>query len=204
MAYSNFTLAKVKETFNLTFSESANIFAEVKGVKPSDILTSILQEYIPLAIAISTEKARYEFLIAPILAEVKRQTNSQVSLFSGTEFNVDLQQGLQGFCDFLISASQEQYFISVPFVTIVEAKNENIVGGFGQCVAEMVAAQLFNQRENNQINTIYGAVTTGTNWRFLKLEGNQVFIDSIEYYIKEVDKNIGIFLQPIQTYLSQN
>lgn len=160
MAYSNFTLAKVKEDFGLRVDETQDLFAGIEGVKPSEILMINLNEYIPLAIAINTEKARSELLIAPVLTEVRRQLNYRVSLFSGTEFNIDIEKGLWGFCDFLISASQEQIFISTPVITIVEAKNENIIGGLGQCIAEMVAARIFNQRADNGIDKIYGVVTT--------------------------------------------
>ncbi|MEC4983355.1 MAG: hypothetical protein SAK42_04485, partial [Oscillatoria sp. PMC 1076.18] len=183
MAYSNFSLAKVKQEFDLTIHEIPDLFADLKVVKPSKILTELLQEYLPLATAIGTEKARSEFLIAPILSEVRRQFNYQISLFSGTDFNVDFEKGLLGYCDFLISASPEQFFISAPVITIVEAKNENIIGGLGQCIAEMLAAQMFNQRQEIEISTIYGAVTSGTNWRFLSLTENQVKIDLVEYYI---------------------
>lgn len=202
MAYSNFTLAKVKEDFGLTVDETQNLFAEIEGVKPSDILRVTLQEYIPLATAIGTEKARSEFLIAPILTEVRRQLNYQISLFSGTDFNVDIEKGLIGYCDFLLSASREQFFISAPVITIVEAKNENIIGGLGQCVAEMVAAQIFNQRQEINIPVIYGIVTSGTNWRFLRLKENNVYIDLMEYYINQVDLILAIILNPIKSYLS--
>ncbi|EDX71636.1 hypothetical protein MC7420_5261 [Coleofasciculus chthonoplastes PCC 7420] len=201
MAYSNFTLAKVKEDFGLTVDETQNLFADVEGVKPSDILSVTLQDYIPLATAIGTEKARSEFLIAPILSEVRRLLNYQISLFSGTDFNVDIEKGLIGYCDFLISASREQFFISAPVITIVEAKNENIIGGLGQCVAEMVAAQFFNQRQGIDIPVIYGVVTSGTAWRFLTLDETNVCIDLVEYYINQVEKILGIILKPIQAYL---
>lgn len=201
MAYSNFTLANVKEDFGLTMDETQNLFADVEGVKPSDILSVTLQESIPLATAIGTEKARSEFIIAPILSEVRRLLNYQISLFSGTDFNVDIEKGLIGYCDFLLSASREQFFISAPVITIVEAKNENIIGGLGQCVAEMVAAQIFNQRNGIDIPVIYGVVTSGTAWRFLTLDETNVCIDLVEYYINQVDKIIGIILKPIQAYL---
>ncbi|MEQ8536947.1 MAG: hypothetical protein RIB93_05735 [Coleofasciculus sp. D1-CHI-01] len=201
MAYSNFTLAKVKEDFGLTVDETQNLFVDVEGVKPSDILSVTLQEYIPLATAIGTEKARSEFLIAPILSEVRRLLNYQISLFSGTDFNVDIEKGLIGYCDFLLSASREQFFISAPVITIVEAKNENIIGGLGQCVAEMVAAQIFNQRKGIDIPVICGVVTSGTAWRFLTLDETNVCIDLVEYYINQVDKILGIILKPIQAYL---
>jgi len=102
MAYSNFTLAKVKEDFGLTVDETQNLFADVPGVQPSELLTLTLAEYIPLATAIDTEKARSEFIIAPVLSEVRRQVNYQISLFSGTDFNVDIEKGLQGYCDFIL------------------------------------------------------------------------------------------------------
>jgi len=203
MAYSDFTLAKAKNTLSLTLDETRNLFRNVPGVQPSDLLTRLLDENLPLATAINSDKARSEFLIAPILSEVRREMDYRISLFSGTEFNVDPAQGLSGFCGFLLSASGEQYFISAPVVTVVEAKNENIIAGLGQCAATMIAAQIFNQRAGNDIEVIYGAVTTGTSWKFLTLEQSTVCIDSIEYYIKEVDKILGIFLQPFQNCLSK-
>ena len=199
MAYSDFSLAKVKNDFGLTLNETRKLFAETQPVLPSETLTNLLIDYIPLATAISTEKARSEFLIAPILAEIRRLLNNRISLFSGNEFNVEPARGLQGFCDYIISGSPEQLFITAPVITIFEAKKEDIIGGLGQCVAAMLAAQRFNQNQGNEVEIIYGSVTTGTNWKFLILEGTTVYIDSIEYYIKEVDKILGILLQPFQT-----
>lgn len=198
MAYSDFTLAKAKNEFGLMLDETQNLFVDTQPVLPSEMLRNLLGDYIPLATAIATEKARSEFLIAPILAEVKRLLNNQISLFSGNEFNVEPEIGLQGFCDYIISGSQEQLFITAPVVTIFEAKKENIIGGLGQCVAAMVAAQRFNQNQGNEVERIYGSVTTGTSWKFLILELSTVYIDKIEYYIKEVDKILAILLQPFQ------
>ena len=204
LSYSNFTLENAQKNFELTLEENQDLFDEIQPVKPSEILTTILGEYIPLATAINTEKARSELLISQILADVRRQLNYQISLFSGTEFNVEEELGLQGYCDFLLSFSPEQYFLTAPVITIVEAKNENIIRGLGQCVASMVGAQLFNQRSGNPVKVIYGAVTTGTNWKFLTLEEKIVRIDAGEYYIKEVDKILGIILQPFQEYLENS
>ncbi len=192
MAYSDFSLQKVKTEFNLVIEENLDLFPEVQPILPSELLTLTLKETIPLISAINTEKARSELIIAPILLEVRRQLNYQISLFSGIDFNVQPQKGLSGFCDFILTKSIEQYFISSPVVTIVEAKNENIKVGLGQCAAEMVAAQIFNQQESNEIKTIYGAVTTGVAWKFLQLEGETLFIDLSDYYIKEVTKILAI------------
>jgi hypothetical protein len=201
MVYSEFTLAKVRQDFNLTLQEGQNLFATVAAVAPSNLLTAILDEYLPLAIAINSEKARSEFIIAPVLGEVRRLSSYQVSLFSGKEFNIDKDKGLTGFCDFILSCSPEQLYITSPVIEITEAKNEDIISGLGQCIASMVAAQLFNQQSGNNIDVIYGAVTTGTAWRFLTLRDQVVSIDAIEYYIKEVDKILGILIQPIRAIL---
>lgn len=203
MAYSDFTLAKVRETFQLVIDERRNLFRDVSRVKPSAILTTLLEEYIQLATAINTEKARSELLIVQILTEVRRQLNYQVSLFSGTDFNVDVSKGLNGFCDFMLCASEEQFEIDAPVITIVEAKNENLKSGLGQCIATMMGAKLFNQKRTRVVKTIYGVVTSGTNWRFLTLDEQMVCIDSIEYYINDVDKILGILSQPFQSTLLQ-
>ena len=203
MAYSEFTLAKAQNSFNLALNEVKDLFADIQEVSPSALLTMFLDEYVSLAIDINSEKARSEFIIAPILGDVRRQLNHQISLFSGKDFDVDSTQGLNGFCDFILSYSKEQFFIQAPVVTIAEAKNENIIGGLGQCVAEMVAAQLFNQNTGMTIDVIYGAVTTGTNWRFLKLQNSTVWIDTIEYSIRDVDKILGILLHPFRELLEK-
>ena len=114
MAYSDFTLAKVRESFNLLIEEDRNLFAEVAGVQPSELLTMILQEYLTMAIAINSEKSRSEFIIAPVLAELRQLSNYQLSLLSGKEFNVDSSQGLTGYCDFIFSHSKKQLYTSAP------------------------------------------------------------------------------------------
>jgi len=198
MAYSDFTLNKFKKAFNLRIDEESDLFATVEAVQPSEYLTTTLDETVELALAINTEKARSEMIITPMLLEVRRKANYQISLFSGTDFNVDFEKGLNGYCDFILSRSKEQLTINAPVAIIVEAKNENIKARLGQCGAAMLAAQLFNQQEENNIKTIYGAVTTGDIWKFMKLVDSDVFIDLSNYYIKDVDKIIGILSKSIQ------
>ncbi|WP_333087171.1 MULTISPECIES: hypothetical protein [unclassified Microcoleus] len=89
-----------------------------------------------------------------------------MSLFSGREFNVDAARGLSGYCDFLISRSPEQLVIESPVIALVEAKNDNIQSGLGECTGGTIAAQIFNQRREHDIQTIYGVLTTGSIWKF--------------------------------------
>ena len=198
MAYSDFDLKKVRNNFGLQIDEQPDLFAEVTPVQPSVTLANTLAEIAHLAMAINTEKARSEMLIIPVLLEIWRQAQPQISLFSGTEFTVDEERGLTGYCDYILSRSKEQLTLNAPVVMIVEAKNENIKGGLGQCVAEMIAAQLFNEREGNAIETIYGAVTTGEIWKFLKLVGAVAAIDLSDYYIvRDVPTILGILWQGV-------
>ena len=192
MPYSQFTLATVKKQFNLRISEENGIFAKVPLLPCSTFLAETLRYNVPLALSNNTEKARSEMIIAPILIEMKKQSSNNFSLFSGVEFEVESEQGLAGYCDFILSRSPEQLFVTAPVVMLVEAKKENINNGLGQCVAEMVAAQRFNQREQNLITIIYGVVTTGTNWKFLRLQDQRVEIDLQEYYVSEIEQILGI------------
>ena len=198
MAYSDFSLQKIKTEFNLIIDESVDLFSDVQAIAPSNHLSFTLSEAVLLVSAINTEKIRSELLIAPILMDVRRHLNYQISLFSGIDFNVAPEKGLAGFCDFILSRSTEQYFLTSPVVTIVEAKNESIKSGLGQCIAEMIAAQLFNKQNSEEPRTLYGAVTTGQIWKFLKIENQTVFIDKVDYYVSNVAKILGIFVAIFQ------
>ncbi|MDJ0598947.1 MAG: hypothetical protein QNJ37_08930 [Crocosphaera sp.] len=200
MSYSNFTLEQVKQKFNLTTIENLEVFADIEPIQGSSLLQTILQDNLPIAIASNSEKARSEMIIAPILVELKRHFGDEINLFSGVNFTVDETQDLNGICDFLISHSPEKLIISAPIITLVEAKKEDLNAGLGQCIAEMVAAQIFNQKENNNISMILGVVTSGTNWRFLKLEETNVYIDLTEYYLSDLNKILGILSSSIEQF----
>ena len=197
MAYSNFTLESVVTTFQLKKVEAVGIFAEMEPMVPSNHLTTSLSLNVPLAIAIGTEKARSELIVADILVELREHFDRHISLFSGIDFSVDIESGLTGVCDFLISLSPSQFFLEAPIITLVEAKNAETKLGLGQCVAEMVAAQRFNQEKGNSITSVYGATTTGTEWQFLKLEGQKLHIDMADYQIAQCDKILGILSEMV-------
>ncbi len=194
MVYGDFTLGGLIRQFGLDAPLERDLFAHVPPTPISDRLRETLAENVPLAIDIGTEKARSEFIIAPVLSEVRRQASRPLSLFSGVEFNVDVDGGLRGVCDFLLSLPLSQLSVQAPVVAIVGAKNDNIKSGIGQCYAEMIAAQVFNERRGNVIPTVYGVVTTGTNWRFLQLTGVEAVADAREYYIDRVESVVGILL----------
>ena len=203
MAYSDYTLSEIKEKFQLSLEAETNLFPDVREEKISDSLSEILKENIPLALAIHTEKARSEMIVTPVLIELRKVLNHRISLFSGVEFNVDKEKGLNGVCDYIISLSKEQLYVSSPVISIVEAKNDNIKSGLAQCAAEMIASGMFNEQKGSQIKTMYGIVTTGSNWRFLKLD-DSLYIDVKEYYIDQLGKIMGIMLQIINSEISES
>lgn len=196
--YGEFSIEEVKARFQLRIAEEEEYFATIPPVQVSDLLTRTLAENIPLAVAISTEKARSELIIVPVLLEVRRQVQRRVSLFSGVEFTVDPSRGLNGVCDYLLSLSPEQLTIEAPVVAVVEAKNDNLKSGLGQCMAEMIAARLFNQQKGREHLRIYGVVTTGSLWKFLRLEGEVVSLDLREYPISELGRVVGILVSMVR------
>lgn len=195
MLYQKFkTLTEVLDKFELSVTYDQELFPNITPVPPEALLVATLEEYLPLALAIGTEKARSELLIMPVLAEVRRQLQAQISLFSGVDFNVDPKRGLNGYCDYLLSRSRDPFTIQAPVFALVEAKNEKLVTGLGQCVAEMVAAKLFNERANKPLSPIFGAVTTGELWRFVKLEGTELTVDRDNENLNPLERLLGILM----------
>jgi hypothetical protein len=198
MPYSQFTIEQIKSSFGIRLSEKIGIFANIPEASYSNFLSETLDYNIPLALAINSEKSRSELIVMPILIELRKQFSNQIGLFSGKDFTVDSQKGLNGFCDFLISKSPEQLIIEAPVIALVEAKNDNIETGLGQCMAEMIAAQLFNHQKGNEIQKVYGVITTGSLWKFMQLEEQTITIDLNEYFLGNVGKIVGILRSLIE------
>jgi len=198
MAYSDFNLSRVRETFGLVVEEPKSLFPNILPTTASDYLITTLDENLALATAINTEKARSEMVIAPVLLEVRRQLNYEIGFFSGTEFNIDPTQGLTGYCDYILSAIKDSYEVRSPVLMLVEAKNENIKSGLGQCAAEMIAAQIVNTKTGLVDQSVYGCVTTGTDWKFMELRDRNLKIDQRDYFINEVSTILSVLLIPFQ------
>jgi hypothetical protein len=191
MAYSSFTVKQVEQQFNLQIITDPFLPA-IPLLAPSPNLAELLQRTASFAAILGTEKARSEFIIAPLLFELRELLDRQVGLFSGVDFTIDASSGLDGVCDFLLTRSSSEVSIKAPVVVLIEAKSGELNGGWGQCLAEMVAAQRFNQADGQDIPCIYGSVTTGTQWQFLRLTGQEIWIDVTEYALMPLDRILGI------------
>jgi len=197
MSYREFTFQTVKQKLGLRIEEDESLYDAVEDVAPSPALVAWLDENAPLAMGINTEKARSEMIIAPVLLEVRRLFPKQIGFFSGREFNVNPARGLVGVCDFLLSLSPERYVVTAPAFAVTEAKNEDMPAGLPQCLAEMVAIQEFNQQSGVVMPAVHGVVTTGSNWRFLRLVGTKAWIDRQEYYLHDLGRILGVLCQVV-------
>lgn len=204
MAYSDFTLKELARQFSLTIDETTDLFADVPETLLRAEFQARLDIMVPLALTTSTEKARSEFIIAPVLLELWLLKNREIGLLSGVEFNIDRAQGLEGVCDYIITRFPEQLFIKAPVLMVVEAKNEDMKKGYAQCGAELIAAQQFNEREGTTTERLYGVVTIGELWRFMELEGATLRLDSRSYHIDRLPKLMGILLHLTGIHASTN
>ncbi len=198
MAFRDFSFPQVQHDLGLTLQD-VDLFASTAPFPVREEFAAAIQYGVVLAVANSTEKAKSEFIIAPVLVELRRSLADRFSLFSGVEWDVDSERGLNGYCDFILAKGQSQYVLSAPFIAIAEAKNDIIRTGLGQCIAAMYAAEFCNQQAQVLIATVYGVVSTGSAWKFLQLEGNVVSIDRPEYYIDNLPKIMGILRQIAQS-----
>lgn len=200
MPYSQFTtIAKARKAFNLTVQEGDRFLPDLAPIPPSDILSGTLRDSLPIVATSGSEKARSEGIIYPVLLEVRRILNRKVSLFSGEDFTIEESLGLNGVCDFLLTRSPEVLEIEAPAIVIVEAKKTDLKSGFGQCIAEMVAAQRFNQAQEKAIPTIYGSVSNGIQWQFLKLDDQTITIDLTVYPLPPIEQILSFFVWMLQT-----
>lgn len=191
MAFQQFTFPQVLTDLGLTVLD-VDLFGDLASETVSPEFDANIREGTDLATAIHNEKARSEFMIAPVLLELRRRHRGEFSLFSGVELNADPNRGLNGICDFALAQPRSQHVMIFPILSIVEAKTDNLRSGLGQCISSMVAAAMINDPSGESLRPVYGVVTSGSLWKFLKLSGSEVWIDKSEYLISDLGKLLAI------------
>ncbi|HTU92631.1 MAG TPA: hypothetical protein VMF69_21295 [Gemmataceae bacterium] len=194
MSFQDFDLPSAQRDFGLSIDAMQSLFRQIPPLTISEGLRQFWLNIQPLGLSLITEKARSEFLVAPLLGEVWHRSQRQIAVLSGVPLSVDEAAGLNGTCDFLLCRSSMLYYVAAPVLVAVEAKRDSIPDGLGQCAAEMVAIQRFNHKAGTPIDPLYGCVTTGANWKFLRLSGQQLNIDVDEYSIAQPDHILGILM----------
>jgi hypothetical protein len=201
MAYRDFKLIDLETKFGVT-SNFVYLFdkTKIKKVLPSQLLLSNLEdaELVPL----TTEKALSERVIAPVLAEIKRNNRDKIQLFSGEIINANSKEGLNGEIGFLFTRRPNAPEPQAPIISVTEAKIGRLDKAIPQAAAQMIGARVFNKNHNEPIETIYGTITDGNTWRFLKLEGNIIWIDNAKYSLAEMPILLGVFQEIVDFYFT--
>jgi hypothetical protein len=197
MTYSEFSLEIVRKLLGLAIKQEP-LFENVETLEVTSWLRETLDKGMQLALI--SEKARSEFMVVPILLASRELSHNRFYIYSGQRLDVDPEKGLTGECDFILTNTPPSPVVQSPIIMIVEAKKNDIEAGLGQCVAQMVGARIFNQREESPIETIFGCVTTGEAWQFLKLEKEVVYVDDRHYYIIQVGEILGMFQAIVACY----
>jgi len=190
MAYNEFTLESAETELGLVV-HAGNLFSDISPVSVPNWLHDLLVRGMQLALI--SEKARSEFIVAPILLACRELSGNALAILSGQRLDVDPARKLQGECDFIIALSEPLPRLRAPLMTIVEAKRNDIDSGLGQCIAQMVGAQLYNERAGQSLDAIHGCVTTGEDWQFLRLRETTVIIGQQRFYIDNVGRILAVF-----------
>ena len=197
VSYSKFKYADIL-ALGITV-ENKQLFEKVTPVEPSAWLKETLLRYGRRPA--TSEKAKSEFIITPILEELSDRNDNAFNIFSGDEFNVDAKRGLKGRSDFILSTVTNTPIITSPVISVVEAKKSDFEFGNPQCIAQMYAAQLFNAQNDKPYPIIYGAVSTGNTWQFIRLEGMTAYIDTEQFHTRNLPELLGAFQQVVNFYI---
>jgi hypothetical protein len=189
MAYSDFTVTELKSKFGVKFT-AKHLFLDVAPIEPTSWLTETLR--IGRNQGYSSEKARSERLVSPVLSEIQNKNEFVFAILSGMDMNVDKEKGLNGECDFIFSHNKIQDFVTAPIFCITEAKKQDIELGSVQCAAQLIGAKILNQLEDEKNDVLYGCSTSGETWRFIKYENNTIILDEDKYLLGDLPKILGI------------
>ena len=188
MAFTDFTsIAQVQETFDIKYIEEDYIRYDV-DIEPSSAFLEELafsQQYIDV---FASETSRCENVIYPILRDVYKKYADRFSLWSHKSITYDAQ--LNGTPDYLISTKSAlgKTVLGTPIIVVVEAKRNDFIEGWGQCLAELVAIQRIN---DDALKPVYGIVTDGEMWQFGKLAGDLFTRNTSPLAISELQKIFG-------------
>lgn len=196
-SYSNYSLEGIELQFAIK-NQRERLFNNIIPLPITEWLENSLK--IAEELPIRSEKARSELIVVPILIELRNQNDKFFTIYSGDSLNVDEKKGLRGECDFIIAKDTGSFNINVPILQVVEAKKLDIDAGIPQCAAQMIGASIFNKKKGVELEKIYGCVTTGDDWQFLKFEESTIFIDTRKYYLGNIEELLGVMQYIINYY----
>ncbi len=197
MPYSKFTLDLIEKRFGIQ-NQVKILFENIQKVVPSEWLKNSLE--IAQELPVKSEKAKSETIVFPILVEIRNTNNKFFTIHSGDNLSADTQQELEGECDFILAKDTGTFNINFPIFQLLEAKKNDTDVGVPQCAAQMIGARVFNENKGIILDKIYGCVTTGKEWLFMKLEEKTIFIDKKTYSLENIEELLGVFQEIISYY----
>ena len=184
MAFGSYkTIGAVVKEFQITYTESD--FVEPLPFQVSDYFREDLQLMMREGVVDNSEFAICENLIYPLLKEVWKHYRSKFLLWSHQSLNYD--EKLSWFPEYILAKRSPlgKVVFDRPYFMLVEAKQDNFKAAWGQCIAEMIAAQRLNAELDL---TIFGITSNGDRWQLGKLE-KQIFTRNGTFFsIQEIDK----------------
>jgi hypothetical protein len=194
VAFTDFTPDNVQQKLGITL-QVVELFPKLMPIAVPAWLTDQLAKTRQLALL--SEKSRSEFIVAPILIAVRELTANAVVILSGQRLDIDPSRGLVGECDFILSSGLPLPILQPPLLTLVEAKKQDIEAAIGQCLAQMAAAKIYNEKAGVANQPIYGCVTTGENWQFLRLLGTVAEVDTDRFYLDNLGGILAALLRAV-------
>ncbi len=194
MAFTDFTLDSVETDLGVGLRPGAAFPPLIDAVAPPWLAAQLARG---MELGLVSEKARSEFIVAPILLAVRELSGGRVAILSGQRLDVDPARRLSGECDFLLALTDPR--LRAPLLAVLDAERNDIEGGLGECAAQMVAAQMFNERAGRMGRPMYGCVTTGEDWQFLRLDGEVLRIDPTRRYINQVGAVLAALLAAVDS-----
>lgn len=170
MAFSDFkTVAEVLEKFRITYTVKDFAKIDKPTLTPSKYFLEEFEFCTQHIDIYASEAARCEAIIFPILKEIYKPYAKDYALWIKKAITYD--ETLNGTPDYLIATRSELGLpvVGIPLIILVEAKKNDFDQGWGQCIAELLAAQKIN--EDTEF-PVYGIVSDGTTWQFGKLIGD--------------------------------
>jgi len=166
MAFTDYkSISQVQKEYSIKYEE--NNFIKYANLRPSASFVEELEFNMEHIDVFSSEASRCENVVYPVLREIYKNFVNRYTLWSHKSISIGSK--LTGTPDYLISTKSElgKTVLGLPILVVVEAKQNNFVEGWGQCLAELVAAQRMNTSEEN---LVYGVVTDGELWQFGRLQ----------------------------------
>ncbi|RKZ46013.1 MAG: hypothetical protein DRR00_25210 [Candidatus Parabeggiatoa sp. nov. 3] len=188
MAFRHYkNIAQVQKEYEVQYQEFN--FIRVNEVKVSKLFLREFEFNLKNLDVFSSEGARCELVILPLLREAYKNYVNQFVLWVQKSIRYD--KVLNGTPDYIISKRSKlgKTVLEYPLLMVAEAKKNDFDQGWGQCLAELVAAQKLN---NDSDLPVYGIVTDGKYWEFGKLEQAIFTKNKDSFPVNHVETILGI------------